>query len=103
METFIAEYWIEAVFGLILSGLGIGVRYLYKQSKAIKMGLQAMLRDRIIQAYNHYTEKEYCPIYGMENVEALYKQYHALGGNGTVTELIERMKELPDHQREDKQ
>ncbi len=28
------------------------------------------------------------------NIEYLYRGYHALGGNGTGTELYERVKEL---------
>ena len=64
-------------------------------SDAVALGVQALLRDRIIQAYNHYQEKGCCPIYGMENVLAMYKQYHNLGGNGAITELVEKLKELP--------
>ena len=66
------------------------------------MGSRPLLRDRIIQAYNHYTEKGYCPIYGLENVEEMYRQYHALGGNGTITELVERVKELPTQPKGEK-
>ena len=32
---------------------------------------------------------------GLKNVEYLYKSYHALGGNGTGTELYTRAKALP--------
>ena len=32
-----------------------------------------------------------------ENIEYLYKSYHALGGNGTGTELYTRAKSLPLH------
>lgn len=73
-----------------------------QREDAVGFGVQALLRDRIIQAYNHYTEKGYCPIYGLENVEEMYRQYHALGGNGTITELVERVKELPTQPKGDK-
>lgn len=65
---------------------------------AVALGVQALLRDRIIQAYNHYQDKGFCPIYGMENVQALYLQYHNLGGNGTITELVEKLKSMPTEQ-----
>lgn len=39
----------------------------------------------------------------MENVEAMYKQYHALGGNGTITELVERLKEMPTEPRKEEE
>ncbi len=107
MGEFIAKYWLEAVFGLITLALTAWVRHLSKQNKirkaeqeAIKKGIQALLRDGIINQYNKYMEKKYIPIYAMENVEAMYKEYHALGGNGTITELYEDLQDLP-HRKED--
>lgn len=94
----IAQYWLEVVFGLLITIMGIGWKKLsgrVKKQDAVGLGVQALLRDRIIQAYNHYTEKGYCPIYALENVEELYRQYHALGGNGTMTKLYNQIRELP--------
>jgi hypothetical protein len=65
------------------------------EQEAIKLGIQALLRDRIIQSYNHYMDKGICPIYALENINALYTQYHALGGNGTITEIVKKLKNLP--------
>ena len=101
----IAQYWLEAVFSVLITIMGIGWKKLsgrVKKQDAVGFGVQALLRDRIIQAYNHYTEKGYCPIYGLENVEEMYRQYHALGGNGTITELVERVKELPTQPKGEK-
>jgi cell division protein FtsL len=102
MYDFLMKYWGEALFMLITSVAVAAYRKLSrkitdksKEQDAIKLGIQALLRDRIIQSYNHYMERGYCPIYAMENVNALYVQYHALGGNGTITELMEKLKELP--------
>lgn len=67
----------------------------YRKSEAVLTGVQSLLRDRIIQAYNHYMEQEYIPIYGLENVLNMYKAYHDLDGNGTITKLVETMKEMP--------
>lgn len=90
------------MFGLIMAGFGVGYRRLAEKLKengqrqqAVELGIQALLRDRIIRAYNHYMEKGYCPIYAMENVESMYKQYHALGGNGAITGLLEKLREMP--------
>jgi len=44
---------------------------------------------------NNYIEKGYIDLPGLKNVEYLYKSYHALGGNGTGTELYTRAKALP--------
>ncbi|MDF2591406.1 MAG: hypothetical protein K0S75_872 [Clostridia bacterium] len=103
MQDWILKYWIEVLFGLICAGLVALYRKLQMKSReqdAIKLGIQALLRDRIIQSYNHYHEKEFCPIYALDNVTALYTQYHALGGNGTVTELVERLKDLPTEKKD---
>lgn len=104
----IAKYWMEALFSGALALLGIGYQYLCrrikdtkKEQSAIKLGIQALLRDRIIQAYNHYVDKGYCPIYGLDNVQSMYKEYHALGGNGTVTQLVEELKKLPRYKKEE--
>ncbi|MFQ9892423.1 MAG: hypothetical protein ACLRWH_04500 [Emergencia sp.] len=101
----IAKYWLEALFGGVIAVMGVCWKKLSSRAKkqdAVGLGVQALLRDRIIQAYNHYTEKGYCPIYGLENVEEMYNQYHALGGNGTITELVERVKELPTQPKGEK-
>lgn len=104
MKEWILKYWLEVLFGAIIAGLFAGYKKLagkLKEQDAIKLGIQALLRDRIIQSYNHYQEKGCCPIYALENVNALYTQYHALGGNGTVTELMERLKDMPTETRKE--
>lgn len=107
MVEFIMEYWLEVVFGFITLALTAAFKYLYSQNKirsveqeAVKMGIQALLRDRIIEQYNKWMEHGYIPIYALENVTAMYKEYHALGGNGTITKLYEELLELP-HRKED--
>ena len=108
MIDFIAKYWLEALFGSILAGLGTAFSFLSKrvskrieEQEAIKLGMQALLRDRIISAYNHYMDKGCCPIYARENVRRLYEQYHNLGGNGTVTGLMDSLMELPTEKKEE--
>jgi hypothetical protein len=95
MTEFITRYWIEVFFGGVTTGLCLGFRWMYCQFKAIKLGMQATLRNDIINQYNKYVELKYIPIYAMENVEAMYKEYHALGGNGTITRLYSELLELP--------
>ena len=100
------RYWAEVVFAGAVSALGVGYRHLIRRAKeqkaeqdAIRRGIQALLRDRIIQAYNHYTEKGNCPIYARDNIGTLYKDYQALGGNGTVAKLVEDLEKLPTERR----
>lgn len=107
MEDYIKEYGMKTVLGAIVGFFGfLGKKKInkleckIKEQEAIKNGVQALLRDRIIQSYNHYVEKGYCPIYAMENIQNMYNKYHDLGGNGTVTNLLNKLKELPTESEE---
>lgn len=98
MRDFIYKYWIEFAFGSAITALGMAYKKLRKKlakQAALELGIQALLRDRIIQIHNYYLDKGFCPIYARENISALYQSYHELGGNGTVTDLIERLMDLP--------
>jgi len=98
MREFILKYWIGVAFGSISSamfGLWQAYQKLHKKNIAIQNGVQALLRAQIIQVYNKYMERGYLPIYERENIDELCKQYKALGGNGVITGLIEKLNELP--------
>lgn len=71
------------------------LKYLFSQIKAIKMGLQALLRAQLISDYNKWSEKEYAPIYARQNFENCWVQYHALGANGVMDDIHEKFMRLP--------
>ncbi len=72
------------------------VGYLYAQVRASRAGIRALLRAEIIRVYNKYhDDREYCPIYVKQSIEDIYKQYHALKGNGVGTHLYEEVMALP--------
>jgi len=100
MMEFISTYWLGFLFTGIASVFGFIFRWMFAQFLALKLGVQAILRDRIIDQYNKWMDLKYIPIYALENVTAMYKEYHALGGNGTITKLYEELLELP-HRKED--
>lgn len=66
-----------------------------KENRAIRDGLCAVLRDRIIQSATHHEEKGFIPLRDMENMSLMYQAYHNLGGNGLVTKVYEEVLELP--------
>ena len=66
-----------------------------EQTEALKLGVQALLRDRLYAYYNKYSELEYAPIYARENFENIYKQYHNLGNNGVMDDIYRKFMELP--------
>lgn len=71
-----------------------------KKTDAVCLGVQALLRDRLIQSYNHHTDRGFAPIYAKENFENMWKQYHNLGVNGVMDGLHEAFMALPDRPSE---
>lgn len=70
-------------------------KILFTQIKAIKLGLQALLRAQLISDWNKWSERGYAPIYARQNFENCWKQYHNLGVNGVMDNLHEKFMELP--------
>ncbi len=89
---------INVVSGGVITLLITMYRQKKKQNDALKAGLQALLRDRIIQAYNHYVQDEgWIPIYAKESIDACYKSYEALGDNGVIDNLMQQINELQNY------
>lgn len=98
MPDWIIRYWVQWLFGLIGAALLAGYRRLVKQEKerkAIKAGLLAILHDRLYSECSRYIAQGSIDTDGLRNMDYLYRSYHALGGNGTGTELYNRAKGLP--------
>lgn len=102
--TFIGSHWLEWLFTAVLAVMS----WLFKEMKtqfaeekvkneAIAEGVQSLLRESIVNNYNRYTDKGYCPIYAKESVKRAYKAYHdGLGGNDVASELYRKLLEMPE-------
>lgn len=104
MIEWIIRYWLAWAFGIMATFLGYmwkKIRAWKNEQESLKLGLQALLRNAIISQYNRYMELEYIPIYAPENIELMYEQYHNLGGNGTITKLVDDLHALTSKQKED--
>ena len=66
-----------------------------EEMSATKLGIQALLRDRLYWTYNHYCGKGHAPIYARENFQNMYDQYHKLGANGVMDDIKEKFESLP--------
>lgn len=98
MWEFILKYWIEVIFGLAITGLSFCFKHLQKKMKeqeSIKEGIVALLHDRLFQSGMHFLSKEEITVSELDNITDMYVAYHNLGGNGTGTEIFERVRELP--------
>lgn len=93
------ENWTKAIVSSIvaavMAALTAAVKHVWTRQKAQDEGVKALLHDRIYSEYNECLKKGYATVDDIENLEHLYKPYHALGGNGTGTELFERIKKMP--------
>ena len=64
--------------------------------KALRDGLQCLLRAEILRQHEKWTRAEFCPIYAKEALTREYKAYHALKGNDVATALYHEVMELPE-------
>ena len=92
---------LSAGMGMLLTYIFTELRARQKRQDAIQTGLQALLRDRIIQVYNHYvTEKKWIPIYAKDSIVSCYESYENLGANGVIDDLMAEIKALPNYKGE---
>lgn len=83
--------WIASFGGFLVAIFA----YVNVRLKAVSNGLQALLRAQMINDYNHYSEKEYAPIYARQNFQNCWEQYHALGANGVMDDIRNKFLALP--------
>lgn len=100
--AYIQVHWITWFFAILSAVLGTAWRTTLSKFKrwkieqeAIKAGVMAMLYDRLYQGCKYHLKNKEIDDDELKNMETLYLAYHALGGNGTGTELYERVKKLP--------
>ena len=94
----------------ILSGIVLGLmKALHKyckthfaitqaENEALKNGMQALLRDRLLRNYREFVERGHAYPNEKENWKLLYDQYHALGGNGIVSSIYEKVLNIPEYE-----
>ena len=65
------------------------------ENKALRLGVQALLRGQMISEYNKWSERGYAPIWAKENFENVWNNYHNLGANGVMDDIHEKFIDLP--------
>ena len=88
--------WLT-LFGVpgIIAGMVTFIRLQVKQNRAIKDGLRAILRDRLLQAFRHCSAQGFADSDERQNFENMYIQYHSLGGNGVMDDVRQKFFALP--------
>ena len=95
--------WL-CLFGIpgIIAGLLAFIKVQVKQNQAIKLGLQAILRDRLLEAYKYYNHQGWASYDDKSNVLNLYTQYEVLGPNGIMERKHSDFLALPDEPKKEK-
>ena len=87
---------VSFVMGSVLSYFTSKGKRAIEREKATSDGMRELLRSRLIEYHDKYTEKGFCPIYAKESATNSYKAYHNLGGNGVITKLYNDIMALPE-------
>ena len=108
IQQYIASHWLDWAFAIITAFAGFGYRNVSKKlqeekrkNEAIAEGVQSLLRQSIVDSYNRYKDKGFCPIYAKETIKTVYTAYHNLGGNDVATKLYHTLLQMPE-EKEDK-
>ena len=83
---------VSFLFGAVTSGLVLW----FGGMKALREGVQCLLRAEIIRQNEKWVKAKYCPVYAKQALSRAYKAYHALHGNDVATGLYEETMELPE-------
>ncbi len=83
---------IPFLLGAIVSGIALWLGGL----KALREGVQCLLRAEIIRQNEKWTKAGFCPVYAKQALSREYKAYHGLHGNDVATGLYEETMDLPE-------
>lgn len=65
------------------------------QNKATMLGVQALLRDRLLQAFDFYLARGWIEASERDNVDNMYTQYESLGENNVISDIYNQVRALP--------
>lgn len=104
------QTWVTGIAGLILGGVVAYIKARYKGQKEMvdctnerlnkmeaeiteirKVQFKAQRRE-IINTYRFYKNKKRIPVYEMEEVEDIYREYSRIDDNGIIKKFMEQMR-----------
>ena len=84
-----------AVLALLYRNLCKKFHKVQAEDRAIKNGVQALLRQEIIDFCLRYEDQRAVPVWAKQAEEQAYKAYEALGGNDVAHAMHERFMKHP--------
>lgn len=67
-----------------------------EENRIIRNGLRVSIKRDIITDSSFYLERGWVELHLKDDLLEAYAAYHALGGNGSVHDLVEQVKALPN-------
>ena len=102
MPEWIAKYWLEWLFGLLIAALTVIVKRIstrlkkeQAENKALRDGMRSLLKAQIVDTCERVLRDGWCGSRMRDAINDMYDSYHALGGNGTVTSVVKQTMDLP--------
>ena len=86
---------IFLLYTLFYNRLSKRIKKTNDESDAIKLGIQALLRDRLLESYRFCKRNGYASDSDRRNFNNMYLQYHALGANGVMDDVRDKFFALP--------
>lgn len=71
----------------------------YTDNGHIKLGIQALLRDRMLQKWSYCQARGYAPLDDKGAFEAMHTSYAGLGSNGVMDKVYTDFMALPEEKR----
>ena len=94
---FILRYWLQVLFGIVLSVAG----YLYKNGKKListieknENAIKGIVEEFIVWKFEEYVKRDGITLSEKEHINNLYFKYRLLSNNGFIDDLMYRINEM---------
>lgn len=88
--------WVVAPVMTLIIGFLVGkLRKNDQTYKALRSGVQALLRDRLIAEYKRHKANGRIDLDDKANFENMYQQYHSLEQNGVMDSIRDEVMAMP--------
>lgn len=95
---FIMQYWIEFLFGLVVTLLGYlvhKVKVYYKNLETSVEGVRILLKTKIIEEYHNIKKENVVTMYQKQNLADLYQEYQKFGKDSFIEDMMMELDKIP--------
>ena len=92
MSTYVS-YIITTILGAVLGALIAFCTKYFRNAKAERQAVLALLRDAIVNTYYTYVDEKEIPYFKKESIVMVYEIYASLGGNHFAKDLINEIRD----------